>query len=83
MIVAIQKQFHHLVRTIPSTGRIIAPITETHIDEVLEMGCWTPVTRTGFAVEDQVELSAELIQPMVVTSKCCISALKKGKCNGR
>ena len=60
-LAAIQKQFHHLVRTIPSTGRIIAPITETHIDEVLDMGCWTPVTRTGFAVEDQVELSAELI----------------------
>ncbi|MFC3902239.1 UDP-N-acetylmuramate: L-alanyl-gamma-D-glutamyl-meso-diaminopimelate ligase [Acinetobacter marinus] len=60
-LAAIQKQFHHLVRTIPSTGRIIAPITETHIDEVLDMGCWTPVTRTGFAVNDQVELSAELI----------------------
>src|SRR5690554_2836191 len=31
-LAAIQKQFHHLVRTIPSEGCIIAPVTETHID---------------------------------------------------
>ncbi len=37
-LAAIQKQFHHLVRTIPSEGRIIAPITETNIDEVLGNG---------------------------------------------
>ncbi|MEN8293470.1 UDP-N-acetylmuramate:L-alanyl-gamma-D-glutamyl-meso-diaminopimelate ligase [Acinetobacter radioresistens] len=61
-LAAIQKQFHHLVRTIPSTGRIIAPITETHIDEVLEMGCWTPVIRTGLNTDTQAELYAELIQ---------------------
>lgn len=61
-LAAIQKQFHHLVRTIPSTGRIIAPITETHIDEVLEMGCWTPVIRTGLDTDTQAELYAELIQ---------------------
>ncbi|MDO4223636.1 MAG: cyanophycin synthetase, partial [Acinetobacter sp.] len=58
---AIQKQFHHLVRTIPSQGQIIAPISETHIDEVLAMGCWTPVVRTGLNGE-QAELTAELIR---------------------
>ncbi len=60
-LAAIQKQFHHLVRTIPSEGRIIAPITETNIDEVLEQGCWTPVIRTSLEPNDQVALSAELI----------------------
>ncbi len=44
---AIQKQFHHLVRTIPATGCIIAPRHEPAIDEVLAMGCWTPVERTA------------------------------------
>ena len=58
-LAAIQKQFHHLVRTIPSEGRIIAPITETHIDEVLEMGCWTPVLRTSLNADPQAELYAE------------------------
>ena len=60
-LAAIQKQFHHLVRTIPSEGRIIAPITETNIDTVLEMGCWTPVVRTSLAANEQAELSAELV----------------------
>lgn len=53
-LAAIQKQFHHLVRTIPSEGRIIAPITETHIDEVLEMGCWTPVIRTSLEANEKL-----------------------------
>ena len=60
-LAAIQKQFHHLVRTIPSEGRIIAPITESNIDEVLAQGCWTPVLRTSLEANDQAALSAELI----------------------
>lgn len=60
-LAAIQKQFHHLVRTIPSQGRIIAPITETHIDEVLTMGCWSPVLRTSIGHDRTAELCAELI----------------------
>lgn len=60
-LAAIQKQFHHLVRTIPSQGRIIAPITETNIDVVLNMGCWTPVVRTSLESHPQAALSAELI----------------------
>ena len=58
-LAAIQKQFHHLVRTIPSEGRIIAPVTETHIDEVLEMGCWTPAVRTSLEANGAAEFSAE------------------------
>lgn len=58
-LAAIQKQFHHLVRTIPSEGRIIAPITENNIDEVLEMGCWTPVLRTSLDAQPNAELYAE------------------------
>ena len=58
-LAAIQKQFHHLVRTIPSEGRIIALITETNIDEVLEQGCWTPVIRTSLDTNEKSELYAE------------------------
>ncbi|MDN5556374.1 MAG: UDP-N-acetylmuramate:L-alanyl-gamma-D-glutamyl-meso-diaminopimelate ligase [Acinetobacter sp.] len=58
-LAAIQKQFHHLVRTIPSEGRIIAPINESNIDEVLEQGCWTPVVRTSLEAHDKSELYAE------------------------
>lgn len=44
---AIQRQFHHLVRSIPSKGLIIAPNWEPALDEVLQMGCWTPVEHTA------------------------------------
>ncbi len=44
---AIKKQFHHLVRTIPSEGLIISPASDANINEVLTMGCWTPTTQTS------------------------------------
>ncbi|MEZ2722278.1 UDP-N-acetylmuramate:L-alanyl-gamma-D-glutamyl-meso-diaminopimelate ligase [Paenalcaligenes hominis] len=40
---AIETQFHHLVRTIPSNGLIIRPNEAEALDRVLERGCWTPV----------------------------------------
>lgn len=39
-LAAIQKQFHHLIRTVPSEGLIISP-REKAIEQVFEMGCWT------------------------------------------
>ncbi len=38
---AIKKQFHHLVRTIPSNGRIFSPKSELALQDVLERGCWS------------------------------------------
>lgn len=46
-LAAIERQFHHLVRTIPSAGLIIYPSTEQALQRVIEMGCWTPVQTTG------------------------------------
>jgi UDP-N-acetylmuramate: L-alanyl-gamma-D-glutamyl-meso-diaminopimelate ligase len=46
-IEAIERQFHHLVRTVPGNGLIITPESEPHIQRVLEMGCWTPVETLG------------------------------------
>ena len=56
---AIQKQFHHLVRTIPGNGRIILPATEHALEEVLQKGCWSEVERFGAGAEISVELQAE------------------------
>jgi UDP-N-acetylmuramate: L-alanyl-gamma-D-glutamyl-meso-diaminopimelate ligase len=44
---AIQRQFHHLVRTVPRGGRIVRPADDAALDQVLAMGCWTPVETTG------------------------------------
>ena len=38
----IQKQFHHLIRMVPSNGLILSPASEVAISETLAMGCWTP-----------------------------------------
>ncbi len=43
----IKKQFHHLVRTIPGNGHIIVPKQDRHLQDVLNMGCWTPVDTLG------------------------------------
>ena len=37
----IQKQFHHLIRTVPSDGLVIRPESNQAIDEVLEQGLWS------------------------------------------
>ena len=39
----IQRQFHHLVRTIPSNGLIVSPKHDQAINDTLVKGCWTPV----------------------------------------
>ncbi|WP_297138571.1 UDP-N-acetylmuramate:L-alanyl-gamma-D-glutamyl-meso-diaminopimelate ligase [Thermomonas sp.] len=47
-VAAIQRQFHHLVRTVPRRGRLLVNGHDRHLREVLAMGCWTPVERFGF-----------------------------------
>ncbi|HWS02794.1 MAG TPA: UDP-N-acetylmuramate:L-alanyl-gamma-D-glutamyl-meso-diaminopimelate ligase [Gammaproteobacteria bacterium] len=42
-VAAIQRQFHHLVRTIPASGLIVSNADDARLAEVLAMGCWTPV----------------------------------------
>ena len=44
---AIERQFHHLVRIVPGSGRIICNATDERLRETLALGCWTPVE--GFA----------------------------------
>ena len=43
----IQTQFHHLLRTVPPGGLVIAPAADANVEGALEMGCWTPVARFG------------------------------------
>ncbi|BAU72405.1 UDP-N-acetylmuramate:L-alanyl-gamma-D-glutamyl-meso-diaminopimelate ligase [Metapseudomonas furukawaii] len=58
-LAAIERQFHHLVRTIPGEGLIIHPTTESALVRVLEMGCWTPVQTTGEGGQWQARLLRE------------------------
>lgn len=56
-LAAIEKQFHHLVRTIPRTGLVIANAQSEALDRVLAMGCWSRVERfnsaEGWSVDEE------------------------------
>ncbi len=54
-----QRQFHHVVRIVPGGGRIVAGAGDRRIEEVLAMGCWTPVERVG----DGGDWSAATVTP--------------------
>jgi UDP-N-acetylmuramate: L-alanyl-gamma-D-glutamyl-meso-diaminopimelate ligase len=54
---SIKRQFHHLLRTVPASGRVIANAHDRHIADVLAMGCWTPVERFGTGAEWNAELA--------------------------
>ncbi len=51
---AIEKQFHHLVRTIPGNGLIVTPYNESTLEAVLAMGCWSPRQKFGINVPEEV-----------------------------
>ena len=40
-LAAIQRQFHHCVRTVPSTGTVIYPGGDENVRGVIEQGCWS------------------------------------------
>ncbi len=43
----IEKQFHHLVRTVPQQGLVVANGKEASLKRVINKGCWTPVEQFG------------------------------------
>ncbi len=57
----IERQFHHLVRTVPGNGRLIVNGEDDALARVLGKGCWTPVER--FAIDRDAEWRAELLAP--------------------
>jgi UDP-N-acetylmuramate: L-alanyl-gamma-D-glutamyl-meso-diaminopimelate ligase len=46
-LAAIERQFHHLVRTVPARGRVVVNATEQSLRRVLAQGCWSEVARFG------------------------------------
>jgi UDP-N-acetylmuramate: L-alanyl-gamma-D-glutamyl-meso-diaminopimelate ligase len=51
-LAAIERQFHHLVRTVPSTGRVVVNGLEESLVRVLHQGCWSELRSFGAAVSD-------------------------------
>ncbi len=53
-LAAIERQFHHLVRTVPGSGRVVVNGLEESLTRVLAQGCWSEVRTFGSAVSDFV-----------------------------
>jgi len=63
-VAAIEKQFHHLVRTVPASGLIVHHATDPHLATALQMGCWTPREAFGRDGAPQARWSARLATPV-------------------
>ena len=76
---AIERQFHHLVRTVPASGLIVHHATDPHLAAALAMGCWT--TRESFARDagSQGRWSSRLFEP---TDGSHFAALFEGEAVG-
>lgn len=60
---AIERQFHHLVRTVPGTGMIIRPAVDAHLDRTLNLGCWSALQTTAIGSEAEApDWRAELLK---------------------
>jgi len=46
-LAAIETQFHHLVRTVPGVGRVVANAEEESLRRVLKRGCWSELEWFG------------------------------------
>ena len=46
-LAAIERQFHHLVRTVPGSGRVVVNADEESLQRVLDQGCWSGVAKFG------------------------------------
>jgi UDP-N-acetylmuramate: L-alanyl-gamma-D-glutamyl-meso-diaminopimelate ligase len=51
-LAAIERQFHHLVRTVPGQGRVVVNGLEESLTRVLAQGCWSEVRSFGSTVSD-------------------------------
>jgi UDP-N-acetylmuramate: L-alanyl-gamma-D-glutamyl-meso-diaminopimelate ligase len=52
-IAAIERQFHHLVRTIPGRGWLIVNADDVHLKTVLQMGCYSQLSY--FSLKDSAQ----------------------------
>jgi UDP-N-acetylmuramate: L-alanyl-gamma-D-glutamyl-meso-diaminopimelate ligase len=62
-LAAIQRQFHHVVRCVPSEGCIVYRHGVAAIEETLAMGCWTPLSSFAIGEQSAAEWRAKLLEP--------------------
>lgn len=66
-LAAIQRQFHHLVRTVPRNGLIIANGDQASVAKTLAQGCWTPTLRLGTGADNDWRYGLNAAGEMALT----------------
>jgi UDP-N-acetylmuramate: L-alanyl-gamma-D-glutamyl-meso-diaminopimelate ligase len=61
-LASIQRQFQHLVRTVPGSGRIVCNGDDAHLAQVLAAGCWSELERFAGGGGRGAARGAELVQ---------------------
>lgn len=55
-LAAIERQFHHFIRTVPRSGLLVTNGLDAALARVLKQGCWTPVEPFGTSGGWQFEM---------------------------
>ena len=76
-LAAIETQFHHLVRLVPASGKIIYPQSETALTRVLERGCWSDSEAFG----DSSQLHGKPLQADGSAFELCLGSETKATVN--
>ncbi len=58
-LAAIERQFHHLVRTVPSQGRVVVNAQEASLQRVLDKGCWSERVLFGSSATNSEGFTAD------------------------
>ena len=58
-LAAIERQFHHLVRTVPSGGRVVVNAKDASLQRVLAQGCWSERVLFGNAPSNKGGFTAQ------------------------
>jgi UDP-N-acetylmuramate: L-alanyl-gamma-D-glutamyl-meso-diaminopimelate ligase len=78
---AIQRQFHHLVRIVPGSGRIVWNAADPRLRETLALGCWTPLEGFAPGAEPGAKWSARALEGNQDYSR--FEVLEDGRARGR
>lgn len=81
-LASIQRQFHHLVRTIPASGRIVYPAADPALQEVLSMGCWSERETTGLQ-GGVLTAGADWEAQLIAADGSCFDIYHQGQPAGR
>ncbi len=76
-LAAIQRQFHHLIRTVPGNGLIVTAANNQNIDTVMEQGCWTPLET--FSSSENADWTVDNSHPDSSRFEVIHDTLRQGK----